>query len=343
MATLTSRKNRILQLIVDDYVSTAVPVASTAVAQSGDLDVSPATVRNEMVALEESGFILRPHVSAGSIPSDKGYRHFLETLDLRVSPTPADVEAVEGRLGEAAQDVDTWAESAATALSTLLSTLAFATEPRSVVATIKSIELLLLREAMIMLVVIMQEASVYKQVLTLERTVTPIWLEATRNKVSQALVGRTAASIDERDERLSGDLERKVTMSTLDLLRKHEADSVGDRRIHGIASLLAQPELEVKPTQASGALSAVENGDVLSVLTDEAPDNEPVVVIGTENPHEPLQGFSVVICRYGRSGEAQGVVGLVAPTRLQYRRAIPVVRHTADAMTRLVGLVYGGA
>ena len=123
---LTERKSQILRIIVNDYINTAVPVASSVVAGSEGLEVSPATVRNEMVALEEEGYIHRPHISAGGVPSDKGYRQLVDWLGVLTDVGVSDAYHVRTSLEESPEDVDEWANTAASILASLLDTVAFA-------------------------------------------------------------------------------------------------------------------------------------------------------------------------------------------------------------------------
>ena len=109
---LTERKSQILRIIANDYISTATPVASSTVARVEGLDVSPATVRNEMVALEEEGYIHRPHISAGGVPSDKGYRRLVDWLDVIAALEDEDAMRVQVGLGESPEDIDEWANTA---------------------------------------------------------------------------------------------------------------------------------------------------------------------------------------------------------------------------------------
>ncbi|MEX0761569.1 MAG: heat-inducible transcriptional repressor HrcA [Dehalococcoidia bacterium] len=342
MTTLTNRKSQILSIIVNDYVNTAAPVASGTVVRSHGLTVSSATVRNEMGALEEEGYILRPHISAGGIPSDKGYRYHVQTLGPAQAIAGQDAWFLDTELGSTPEDVDGWADAASSALAALLNTLAFATPPRAESTTVKGIEVFRLQELVVMLVVILQEASIYKQLITLNEAVSESELEATRNRLSEALVGKSVNALEASGPTPAEPLEQQIIASTADILRKHEAQALRSRRMQGLARLFAQPELTSQPHQARNVVTAIEDGEAFAVLAGEASaDGAPVVLIGRENRQESLHEFSVVVCRYGVPGQAQGVVGLIAPTRMPYGRAIPVVQYTASALSSLAGRVYG--
>jgi heat-inducible transcriptional repressor len=317
-------------------------VASSAVARFTGLRVSPATVRNEMVALEEEGFILRPHISAGGVPSDKGYRHVVEWLDLSAGPAEADARTVDSGLSQAAEDVDEWADAAASILAALLDTAAFVTPLRSKASSVKSIELLGLQDMLIMMVVIMREAAVYRQLINTTHAITSSDLEKARNRVNSVVSGKTFADLQQGSVELEGEFDRQVVMSTMEVMRRHEAGAMKERRLQGLSRLLRQPEFEDDAARAQTAVTAIESDDVFADLTASTPSGGiPVTLIGSENRHVSLREFSVVMCKYGVEGEAQGIVGILAPTRLAYQRAIPLINHTGTSLSGIARRVYG--
>ena len=330
---LTERKNRILNLIVDEYVSTAAPVASSTVAGKSGLNVSPATVRNEIAELEEGGFIHRPHVSSGAVPSDYGYRHYVMAIKSRTTPTPGDARRVDQELGPAVEDIDRWADAASSALSILLDSLAFTTPPRDTAASVKSLELVRLQELVVMLVLILQEASVYRQLITLTEPVTASHLDATRQRLNESIAGKSAGDIETVEMEDAGVLTCQIRDTALDLLRRHDDFALRERRIQGLSRLLDQPEVTGNPGQQRMVLEAIEDSGTIATLAESAPhDGSTQAIIGSENSYEPLQAFSVVVCRYGSQGQAGGLVGMIAPTRMQYGRALPLIGYTAAAL-----------
>lgn len=339
---LTERKSQILKIIANGYISTAVPVASSAVARTRGIGVSPATVRNEMVALEEEGYIHRPHISAGGVPSDKGYRQLVEWLDRTSGVQENDANRVRTGLSESAEDVDEWANTTAGILAALLDTVAFATPLHSSSPSIRGIELLELQEMLVMLVVIMQEAVVYRQLISTAHTVTPSDLEQTRNRVNSLMAGKTFAALRGEGNDSERELDRQVVKSTMELAYRHEADRLRSRKLQGLSRLFRQPEFDEDPERAQMAVTAIESDDVFEDLMLTASSRQgAVTVIGSENEHSSLQKFSVVVCDYGVGDEANGVLGILAPTRLSYERAIPLVTHASASLSGIVGRVYG--
>jgi heat-inducible transcriptional repressor len=343
MISLDRRKGRILRIIVTDYVSTAAPVPSSAIVKSGALNVSSATIRNEMVSLEEDGYILRPHIAAGGVPSDKGYRYFVDTLDRDAQSPDGPAAYVQSELQHSRRDFEAWAEAAAAALASLLGTLAFATAPRAASATIKSMEILRLQESVIMLILVLRETSVHREMLSLDSPVSELELERTRNRLAGAVAGKSSRDLAAAALHASGSLEQQVLESAATVLRDRESEVFGERVFQGLGKLLEQPELASRPAQTRKIVAAMEDDGTFASLASRAPDDgATAVLIGTEIPQESLHDFSVVVSRYGIPDEAQGVIGLVSPTRMPYERAIPIVRHTAFSLSELATRVYGG-
>ena len=343
MSTLTIRKREILQCIVSEHVETASPVASSVVARSTNLGASPATIRNEMVALEEDGYIHRPHVSAGGVPSDRGYRQFVSSLDPNAQLDPVYAAMVDRQFGTVQAYVEEWMDSASAILAGLLSTLAFTTTPRMAPAPVKSVELLRLQEMLVMVIVVLQEASVYKQLISLDMAVTNSEIEHARNRLSEAIVGVPANSLAARAGRVGGGLERRAFDSAVAALRKHSARSNVEKRFSGISKLFRQPEMMADPSMAQGATWLIEDSHATEAFESAfSPDSDVSVVIGKENSEETLKNFSIVFCRYGTPETAEGMIGVMAPTRMSYGTAIPAVRYLANHLDQMTMTVYGG-
>lgn len=339
---LTERKSQILKIIANDYISTAVPVASSVIARAKGLQVSPATIRNEMVALEEDGYIHRPHISAGGVPSDKGYRQLVDWLDVNVAIDEENASRVQAGLNESPEDIDEWANTAASIMATLLDTVAFATPLQSPSSSIKGIQLLELQEMLVMLVVVMKEAVVYRQLISTTRSVTPSELEKSRNRVNDLIAGKSLSVLQASGSEPEEELDRQVVKSAMDVVLRHETDRLKSRKLQGLSRLFRQPEFEDDSERAQMAVAAIESDHVFEQLAMIAPSGSgAVTIIGAENTDRSLQKFSVIVCDYGVGEEASGVVGILAPTRLPYERAIPVVAYTGSSLSAVVGRVYG--
>jgi heat-inducible transcriptional repressor len=343
MPTLTARKREILKFIVSEHVQTASPVASSTVARSTNLKASPATIRNEMVALEEDGLIHRPHISSGGVPSDQGYRQFVTSLD----PETTLGRNVSARIDQDFQDVNAhveeWIDSASEILAGLMDTLAFTTLPRTAPAPVKSVELLRLQEMLVVVIVVLQEASVFKQIINIESSVSNSEIEHARNRLSEVIVGVPANNLAAQAARVNDGLERRAFESAVTALRQHNTGSSVEKRFSGIGKLFQQPELLADPAMSQGAMWLIEDTFATSALEDASEARGSAsVVIGEENSEESLKNFSVVFSRYGTSDTAEGMIGVMAPTRMEYETAIPAVRYLANHLDQMTMMFYGG-
>ena len=342
MPTLTSRKREILKFIVSEHVQTASPVASSSVARSTRLNASPATIRNEMVELEEDGLIHRPHVSSGGIPSDSGYRQFVASLNPETSLNPRVSARIDQELSSVRSHIEEWIDSASEILAGLMDTLAFTTIPRTAPAPVKSIELLRLQEMLVIVIVVLQEASVYKQVINLKSFVSNSEIEHTRNKLSEAIVGVPANNLVAHSARIGEGFERQAFDSAVTALQQHHASSRNEKRISGIGKLFQQPELLADPAMSQGATWLIEDSHATSALAGAGdPHGVTSVVIGDEHNEDALKNFSIVFSRYGTSATAEGMIGVMAPTRMEYEIAIPAVRYMTNHLDQMTMMFYG--
>ena len=342
MPTLTDRKREILKFIVSAHVQTASPVASSKVARSTNLKASPATIRNEMVALEEDGLIHRPHVSSGGVPSDRGYRQFVGSLDPEATLHPRVSSRIDHEFRSAKPHVEDWIDSASEILAGLMDTLAFTTLPRTAPAPVKSVELLKLQEMLVVVIVVLQEASVDKQVINLDATVSNSEVEHARNKLSEVIVGVPANRLSTRSGHVNDGLERKAFDSAVTAVQQHNAVSGNEKRFSGIGKLFQQPELLADPALSLGVSWLIEDSFATSVF-ENAADSSGItsVMIGEEHTEESMKNFSVVFSRYGSSDSAEGMIGVVAPTRMEYETAIPAVSYLASHLNEMTMTFYG--
>ena len=343
--SLTPRQQAILKAIVEDYILTAEPVGSRVLAKKFDFGLSPATLRNEMADLEEEGLLRQPHTSAGRIPSDLGYRVFVDVLmERRDDLPPADLRVLE-RYSFDARDLHDILQQAAKVTAVLSQCTAIVRAPRTQVVKIQYLQLLPLGPADVMMVVLTdQGATLNKRVL----------LDA---EMSEGELGVLTSFLNQhlRGQPLDG-LTGKVVAKLLEEMRQYEdviralwtrltaPQDAGDRVFVSNASFLAQqPEFD-EGTKIRSLLALLEReqtlASVLSVLGGEGPTGAHVA-IGRENPLPDLHACSTVTATYSIGGQASGEISVMGPTRLGYPRAVAAVetmaRHLSGTLTRLFG------
>lgn len=334
---VTPRQETILRLIVSDYIATAAPIASDGIARKHNLGVSPATVRNDVAELEENGYITRPHTSAGSIPLDKAYRLYVESiLTMESDGIPAGVQkSVREQLSTLERDIDEWASVAAAVLARLVGNLAIATFPRAIQPRVKHVELIPLQDILAMLIVVLEQVGMRRQLIRLREPSQPAELEASASRVKSQLVGLTRHEIESRVTPTTL-LEEEVIDATVLILREEGQAIYRNHYVNGLRNLLDQPEF-VENDKLRSIVEGIEDGSLAQAVLEETPEGGMVkVIIGQENRGDMLWPLSIVICEYGVPDNVVGVVGAVGPTRMEYSKTIAGVKFVSTIMNDLV-------
>lgn len=335
----TQRRQRILNIIISEYISKGVPVSSDVVARKG-LGVSPATIRNEMMELEEEGYITHPHTSAGRIPTDKGYRHYIESLMSYFRLSEDEQFLIRHQFHQVERAVEEWTRLAASILSGMVHNAAIVTLPKPVEPRLKHLELISLHESLALLVIVLREAKLRQQLLTLEEAVSQEELSTCARKLTSAYAGSTASEISARDLKLSP-LEEEVVRAILQIMQAEEEEEYEEPYVDGLRHMLKQPEF-ASSDRMSAIMEVFEQRSLLKLFLPRVLTGEGVrVVIGRENKEDVMRDCSVVITRYGIPGEVSGALGVMGPTRMPYERAIPTVRFLSKVMSELVSELYG--
>jgi len=337
---LTERRAAILRSIVDEYVDSAQPVASRVVALKYLGHVSPATIRNEMVRLEEEGYISQPHTSAGRVPSDKGYRYYVERLMREEAPSLEMGLMVRHQFHQVEERLEDWARLAAVVLAAHVQAVAVVTAPHSRPARLRWLELVKLQELLALLVVVLQQAQVRQQLLPLPEPLEQDDLSALARSLSERFAGLGAHDLRQRLEGLTH-LERLVMEAVASLLEAADRAGYEPAAIEGLREALSQPEFQERE-RVLGLLDFLEGSRLGRLLPFPVPPRGQVqVIIGAEHPESALHHYSVVAATYGQP-QAVGTVALVGPTRLRYGRAVGMVRFVASLLDELMAASFGG-
>ena len=326
---LSERRQKVLRALIEDYIEYALPVGSRTLTERHHLGVSPATVRNDLSALEDAGFIQQPHTSAGRVPTDAGYRTFVDELllsGLAVEERPHRDRVEE--LRSSASELDALMERTSAALARLTNCLSVVMAPSVFAGRIRQITLVSLSDWQAIVIVVAEDGQVVNRTITFTEEVSADELAGAQNLLNRVLVGQSA-----RDVRRSLDANTVEALSDplVQLIIDEVIDCLGEsdgNRAHslGISSLLRQPEFSDAKALLP-VMEVLEDDRVLLHTFDETTqEGGPVMVrIGHENPASELAGVSIVACPYGR-GEADGIVAVIGPTRMNYASAIRAVR-----------------
>jgi heat-inducible transcriptional repressor len=315
-----------------------LPVPSQSIINDYELAVSPATIRNEMALLEQEGYIIRPHPSAGSIPSDKGYRFYVETLSDIELPI-AEQFLISHLFHQVEREMDEWLSLAATLTAQLVQNVAIVAMPKTTKCQFKHLELVHLRDSLALVVLVLQGARLKQQLITFDKAVTQAELTKIANKLNKAYTNLSRAKISKKKLKLSR-VEKKVTECLLKIMKAEDEHEFEPSRLDGLHFTLNQPEFR-QGKQGFTLMELAEGHKLLKSVAPEGMAEGVQVVIGKENKAAAIQDCSVVLSRYGLPEEAVGIMGVVGPTRMPYARTISTVGYLSSVLNHLVAELYG--
>jgi heat-inducible transcriptional repressor len=334
---LNDRRSSLLNLIVEEYVESAVPVGSKNIVEKHRVPYSSATVRLEMARLEDEGFISQPHTSAGRVPSDKGYRYYVESLMAEETLGRDEREMIRHQFHQAERDLEEWFQLAAAVLAHSVRNFAVVTSPRSKEARLRHIQLVSLHELSALLVVVLQEARIRQQVLNFTDPVDQDALNVVANRLNATYEGLTTSEIRARPQPAS-DLDEAVIGVAAELIEQ-EAFALGDVFRDGVREVLSQPEF-AHSERILDLVDVLEQRSLASAIPTRIMASEGInVVIGAENALDAMRDCSIVLARYGGPNGPSGFVGVLGPTRMRYARTIPTVRYLAAVLSELIGQI----
>lgn len=338
---LSERARTVLNILVDQYVTTATPVASEEIARLSTTKVSPATVRSTMSQLSDEGYISRPHVSAGGVPSDLGYRSYVESLGELPDLPVALRQQINRHLGRAEPDVEVWCQQCASLLSRITTNLAIVTAPRAASARLKQVQLVYLQEFLALLIVVLQETRLLRRLLPIEEGVDQDLLNLAANKLNGALSGLTYAELESSEAEWSP-FEERVKRDSIVMMREAETIGALEHYVDGLPLMLSQPEFS-QGGRAKELVDILEERVLLRRVIPAVPAvNEVTIHIGAENQDQALRSFGVILCGYGVPNQLGGMICVIGPTRMGYAKAISGVRYLSSFMSQLVGELRGG-
>jgi heat-inducible transcriptional repressor len=338
---LTPRQQMVLELVVREFVQTGAPVASRTLVEKYGLDVSPATVRNEMARLEELGYLTHPHTSAGRQPTNEGYRYFVERL-LRETELPlAERRTIAHQFQQVRDDVAEWMPLAASVLARTAPGAALVTAPQAARPRYRHMQLISTQGRLVLLVLVLQGGMVRQQMLTLPEPLPQAVLSEAADRLNQLCAGLTADEIEPRIGSLPL-LEADVARLVVGMMRRASAVAPDEIYHDGLSELFQEPEFQEGP-YVQGVLRVIEERSFLEAILVHALGStvgSVRVMIGGEGRFDELRACSLVLSRYGVAGLATGALGVLGPTRMGYGRAISAVRFVAGVLSELVYDVF---
>jgi heat-inducible transcriptional repressor len=344
---LDLRAQAILRAVIEEYVATATPVGSQALVERYGLGVSSATVRSILAELEANGLLTHPHTSAGRIPTDAGYRYFVESI-VDAVPLPAVEQLmIRHQFGQVEFASEHWFRLAATTLASVTRAAGLATPAKPRDAHIRRIDLVAINERMASLILVLREGSIKQALVTLDGddAIDQPTLNAVAALLNDRLLDLTSARAISRlatlreDDRVEA-IARRVGERIVRIVTEYDAAAIEEVFSDGLLNVMEAPEF-AQSDKLRRVFSALENRTYLGELIgDVAGAGRIRVYIGHENRPLEMQDVSLVLAPYGRPGRALGVVGVLGPTRMSYSQAIGTVRFVSGLMNELVDHLY---
>lgn len=331
---LDERKASVLRAIVEEYVETAQPVGSQTVARASDLGVSSATIRNDMTVLEREGYIAQPHTSAGRIPTDRGYRFFVDHFTQKGPLPPQQHRAVADFFESSHRALEDLLNETSQLLARLSRHAAVVVGPQPDQALVRGVQLVRLHERTALLVVVLSNGAIERHVLQVGDDVDDDGLTTAARALEAGLVGHAWGTAP--DPVATGDpvVDRVIDDTRRGILALSTPDHREPLYVGGVSHLAAEQEAFSTAQSAARLLEMLEHQVVVVSVVHELLQAGLTVRIGSENQIEELRECALVLAPYEVDGQAAGVVGVLGPTRMDYRHALSAVAAVSQQLGR---------
>ncbi len=345
---LDARSGTVLRAVIDEYVKSAAPVSSSSLVTQYPMGVSSATIRNVLAELETMGLLTHPHTSAGRIPTDAGYRYYVQTLANDWSLPVVEQRMIRHQFGQVEFASEQWFRLAASALASNTGTAGLATNAKPKAAHVRRVDLLPVQDRTVLMIVVFREGTTKQVLCNMAAAVTEEELDSVAGLLNLLVVDRTADEIEVALRDLPGGEEAseeaailaRVGERLVGALRDFDAEDIDDLFSEGLLNVMAAPEFD-RSEKVRQVFAALENRSYLGSLVDAVARAGSVqIFIGHENQPQEMQDVSLILAPYGLVGGAVGVVGVLGPTRMPYSQAIASVEFISELMSELVEHLY---
>lgn len=344
--TLDERKQKVLLAIIRDYISTAEPVGSRTISKKYELGVSPATIRNEMSDLEELGYIEQPHTSAGRIPSDLGYRYYVDCLMNKKKLSSDETDSIIKTVRSKSRDIGSVLQQTNNIVSNITNYTSMVTGPQFKKCNLRHCQLVALDNGKVLVVVVTDNGLVQNRIMDVPSTITDLDLQKISQVMNAKLQGLTLEDIKltlikEIYQELSK--HKNIFDAAMDLIQETLNLNNQDKiYLAGTLNILNQPEFR-DISRVKTLLSLLEQDKVLKeILSDKDSHEDRInVTIGGENKLEGLKDCSTVTATYQIDGKIVGSVGVIGPTRMDYEKAVSIVEFMTQYLSHMMKDFYG--
>ncbi len=342
---LDDRKRMILQAIVEDYINTAEPVGSRSISKKPELNLSAATIRNEMGDLEDMGLLIQPHTSAGRVPSTGGYRLYVDSLMEKYEMTALEIEEIKQAASKKKQELEKIIHDVAAAFSGITGLPVIGVLPGTEASVVKNIKLVKVDSFSVMLIISDKSGLIKNKLLRLNQDISDEFAEQISLILNENLAGLTLSEIN-----LSNIMEVRTAIghnfeiltSVMELV--HEAVSEIDTKqifIDGLSNIFRFPEYS-NVEKVKQLFEVVENKENLNrIITEAAPTNGTKLLIGEEIPIDELKSNSVILSPYKASENLIGVLGVLGPARMDYSKIISALEFFTQQLSSILTKDFG--
>lgn len=342
---LNERKRNILKSIIDDYIQSAQPVGSRTIARKHELGLGSATIRNEMADLEELGFITQPHTSAGRIPSDKGYRFYVDNLMQIQSLAKKEMVIIREAMDEKIEEINQLIKRAGTIISHITGYTAFVMTPQLSRTVIKSVQLLCIDERRLLVVVVAGGGIVHNRLINHEKTFDSNHIANLNQAFNMIISGKTIDQVSmpmvkelQKDINVPSEVIKPIFEAIEDCVRKIET---ADVYLDGITNILNYPEFN-DLIKAREVLDLLKEKDIINQLVFEASKKHQLdFKIGSENEIDEMKDLSIITTVYGREGKDIGTIGVIGPTRMTYGKVVSSIKYIRELLNREIIRMFG--
>lgn len=342
---LTKRQEEILTCIVQAYSEKPEPISSKYLVDTFSLNISSATVRNEMSQLEEMGYIIAPHTSAGRIPTATGFRYFVRRLLQTRNLSMTEQSLISERVGTLQTGMEQWMRRTATLLARTVQSASIVTPPISQTNTFKHVELISIQGRLALMVLVLNSGSVHQRMLTLAEPVPQDKLAEAAKRINEVCADFDARQVSLKSINLPM-LEREVAELAAELMEHADNNIVRVIYRDGLSKVIDNFSDEEGAQQA---IRVLEEHNVLNALVNELLETLPAnkldegdvqVVIAGNGRYDDLSHLSMILSRYGEPDKMSGAIGVLGPTHINYGRAISTVRYVSNLMTNVLSSLY---
>lgn len=344
--SLNDRKIKILQAIINDYIATAEPVGSRTIAKKYNLGISSATIRNEMSDLEEMGFIIQPHASAGRIPSDMGYRLYVDRLMKYRELEENEQLFLQGLINRNISRIDYLMEETAKALSVMTNYTTIISEPVVKKTKLKQVRLMPLDDTSLMLIIATEENYIKNHIIKLKEVPTDDEVFNLSSKINRILKGHT---LEEIDGEIAAELMKELMQAEANIVEPllqaiastvHSAENM-NVHLSGTKNILAFPEFS-DVQKAKSLFQTLEERDVLVTLLGDNLGSDMQILIGNENSIEQMKDCSIITATYKVGDNTQGSIGVLGPTRMDYSQVVSVLNSMVKNIEKVLKALAEG-